>query len=333
MVPSYFHFPISIIMRKKILLSAVAAVVIIITAIAGASVYMLDYSLASDPNRHDVDSAYKVLYHQIPDMKPWIDSLRNRKLLRDTFVTMPSGERHHAILLRNDSAHGRTAVIVHGYKDCSIKFLYLGRMYHRDLGFNILLPDLHGHGLSEGDNIQMGWKDRLDIKRWTEIAAGTFADSTHGTSVVVHGVSMGAATTMCLSGEALPDYVRCFVEDCGYTSVWDEFSGQLSEQFGLPEFPLLYSTSILCRLVNGWSFGEASPLRQVAKCNRPMLFIHGDADTFVPFSMMQRLYDAKRGEKEMWIAKGTHHAASYLDYPHEYTEKVRDFLNVATLHD
>ena len=266
-------------------------------------------------------------------MKPWIDSLRNRKLLRDTFVTMPSGERHHAILLRNDSAHGRTAVIVHGYKDCSIKFLYLGRMYHRDLGFNILLPDLHGHGLSEGDNIQMGWKDRLDIKRWTEIAAGTFADSTHGTSVVVHGVSMGAATTMCLSGEALPDYVRCFVEDCGYTSVWDEFSGQLSEQFGLPEFPLLYSTSILCRLVNGWSFGEASPLRQVAKCNRPMLFIHGDADTFVPFSMMQRLYDAKRGEKEMWIAKGTHHAASYLDYPHEYTEKVRDFLNVATLHD
>ncbi|MDD6111374.1 MAG: alpha/beta hydrolase, partial [Prevotellaceae bacterium] len=149
----------------------------------------------------------------------------------------------------------------------------------------------------------------------------------------VHGVSMGAATTMCLSGEALPDYVRCFVEDCGYTSVWDEFSGQLSEQFGLPEFPLLYSTSVLCRLVYGWSFGEASPLRQVAKCNRPMLFIHGDADTFVPFSMMQRLYDAKRGEKKMWIAKGTHHAASYLDYPHEYTEKVRDFLNVATLHD
>ena len=144
---------------------------------------------------------------------------------------------------------------------------------------------------------------------------------------------MGAATTMCLSGELLPEYVRCFVEDCGYTSVWDEFSGQLSEQFGLPEFPLLYSTSILCRLVNGWSFGEASPLRQVAKCNRPMLFIHGDADTFVPFSMMQRLYDAKRGEKEMWIAKGTRHAASYLDYPHEYTEKVRDFLNVATLHD
>ena len=187
-------------MRKKILLSAATAVAIVVIAITGASFYMLDYSLAADPNRHDVDSAYKVLYHKVPDMKPWVDSLRSRNLLRDTFVTMPSGERHHALYLRNDSAHGRTAVIVHGYKDCSIKFLFLGRMYHRDLGFNILLPDLHGHGLSEGTDIQMGWKDRLDIKRWTEIAAETFADSTHEAAVVVHGVSMGAATTMCLSG-------------------------------------------------------------------------------------------------------------------------------------
>ena len=313
-------------MRKKILLSAATAVAIIVITITGGSFYMLDYSLAADPNRHDVDSAYKVLYHKMPDMKPWVDSLRSRNLLRDTFVTMPSGERHHALYLRNDSAYGRTAVIVHGYKDCSIKFLYLGRMYHRDLGFNILLPDLHGHGLSEGTDIQMGWKDRLDIKRWTEIASETFADSTHEAAVVVHGVSMGAATTMCLSGEELSDYVRCFIEDCGYTSVWDEFSGELDEQFSLPEFPLMYTTSILCSLVHGWSFGEASPLRQVAKCHRPMLFIHGDADTFVPYSMMPRLYDAKKGQKMQWTAKGTAHAQAYIDYPQEYTNTVRTFL-------
>ena len=308
-------------------------IVVLLTVVTGASIYMLDYSLDVDPNRKDMDSAYTALYRRMPDMKQWVDSMNARGSIKDTFLTMPTGERHHAIYFRADSACGSTAVVVHGYKDCAVKFLYLGRMYHRDFGYNVVMPDLHGHGLSEGNDIQMGWKDRLDIKRWAEMAAETFGTACGDTTVVVHGVSMGAATTMCLSGEALPDYVRCFVEDCGYTSVWDEFSGQLSEQFGLPEFPLLYSTSILCRLVNGWSFGEASPLRQVAKCNRPMLFIHGDADTFVPFSMMQRLYDAKRGEKKMWIAKGTHHAASYLDYPHEYTEKVRNFLNVATLHD
>ena len=57
--------------------------------------------------------------------------------------------------------------------------------------------------------------------------------------MVVHGVSMGAATTMMVSGEELPPYVKCFVEDCGYTSVWDEFKGELKNQFGLPAFPLL----------------------------------------------------------------------------------------------
>lgn len=54
--------------------------------------------------------------------------------------------------------------------------------------------------------------------------------------MVVHGISMGAATTMMVSGEAQQPFVKCFVEDCGYTSVWDEFSFQLKDMFGLPEF-------------------------------------------------------------------------------------------------
>lgn len=316
--------------KKSIIIGLVAAV---LAAITGGSAYMLGYSLNPDPNRKDMDSAYTALFKRIPDMRPWVDSMNARGTIRDTFLTMPTGERHHALYFRADSANGRTVVLVHGYKDCAVKFLYLGRMYNRDLRYNVVMPDLHGHGLSDGDDIQMGWKDRLDVKRWTEMAAETFADSLGKATVVVHGVSMGAATTMCLSGEELPEYVRCFIEDCGYTSAWDEFAMQLKEQFSLPAFPLMYSTSLLCKIVHGWSFGEASPIRQVAKCQRPMLFIHGDKDTFVPFSMMRRLYDAKPGRKEMWITKGTEHAASYLDYPQEYTERVRRFLNASALHD
>ena len=44
---------------------------------------------------------------------------------------------------------------------------------------------------------------------------------------------------MMVSGEKLPAYVDCFVEDCGYTSVWDQFKKELKEQFHLPAFPLL----------------------------------------------------------------------------------------------
>ena len=83
----------------------------------------------------------------------------------------------------------------------------------------------------------MGWLDRKDVTQWMEVANRIYGDST---SMVVHGISMGAATTMMVSGEPQPDYVKCFVEDCGYTSVWDQFSKELKEQFGLPQFPLMY---------------------------------------------------------------------------------------------
>jgi len=101
----------------------------------------------------------------------------------------------------------------------------------------------------------------------------------------------------------------------------------LDDQFGLPAFPLLYSTSQLCQWRYGWNFKEAAPIEQVKKCRYPMLFIHGDQDDFVPFKMVYPLHKAKSGKKDIWITKGTKHAASYRDYPKEYKLSVKNFLN------
>ena len=37
--------------------------------------------------------------------------------------------------------------------------------------------------------------------------------------IVLHGLSMGAATVLMVSGERLPEQVKAIIEDCGYTSV------------------------------------------------------------------------------------------------------------------
>lgn len=313
-------------MKKKVICVLVCCIVALTTVIAGASIYMLNFSLSPDPNRHDTDSIYAILYKRLPDMRQWVDSVKANHQLRDTFITMGNGRKAHALYMRNSNARGRTAIVIHGYKDTAVKFLYLGRMYHRDIGYNILMPDLYAHGLSDGEEIQMGWKDRLDIMRWTCVAEKLFRDSLEDSQIVIHGVSMGAATTMCVAGETLPKFIRCFVEDCGYTSVWDEFTQQLKEQFGLPSFPLMYSTSLLCKLRYGWDFKEASPLNQVKKSKRPILFIHGDADTFVPTWMVSPLYKAAQGQKELWIAAHSEHAKSFIDHPDEYRRKVAGFV-------
>ena len=205
--------------------------------------------------------------------------------------------------------------------------LHIARIYNKEMHYNIMLPDLHGHGLTGGNDIQMGWKDRIDVLKWIEMAPKTFGISADSMRIVVHGISMGAATTMCVSGEKTPKYVRCFVEDCGYTSAWDEFKHELHGRYSLPAFPLLYTASWLTKAKYGWSFKEASPLKQVAKCTKPMLFIHGDKDTFVPTWMVYPLYEAKPHPKKLWIAPGSGHAFAYRDHRKEYIKKVEEFVN------
>ena len=303
--------------RKTGRLLAVALTTTVM-AVVGASVYMLDYALAPDPNRRDVDSCYQQLLADYPECQEWIDSLRGNDGLRDTFVVMASGERHHALYI--DKGVGKTAVVVHGWRDCAVEFLWLARIYEHELGYNVVMPELHGCGESEGDAIQMGWKDRHDVAQWMTL----FQTDT----MVVHGVSMGAATTMMLSGEKMPEGISDlrFVEDCGYTSVWDEFAMQLEEQFGLPAFPLMYTTSLLCQLRYGWRFDDASAVEQVRKCRYPMLFIHGDSDTFVPTRMVYPLYAAKAGQKQLWISQGAEHALAYQTHKEEYIRQLRQFL-------
>lgn len=310
-------------MKRKILYAVLAFVTIVAVAVVGGSFYMLDYAL-DNSNRQKVAN-YDGVMNSYPETRPWLDSLRRDGMLRDTFVVMPSGERHHAIFVRSANAHGRTAVIVHGYKDSAVGMLHIAYIYNKVMGYNILLPDLHGHGESGGDDVRMGWKDRIDVLHWMGVAERVFRTPADTSRMIVHGISMGAATVMNVSGEKTPEYVRCFVEDCGYTNVWDEFAHEMKKRFGLPPFPLLYTSSAFCEMRHGWNFVEASPLSSVAKCEKPMLFIHGDKDDFVPAWMVRPCYDAKPQPKELWVARGSGHAVAYRDHKEAYVEKVRGF--------
>lgn len=287
---------------RKLFRALLVALAVVVVAVAGGSLYLLSYSLRPERTIRAKNAAsYEYMYAEYPFLRPWVDSLERAGALHDTVIRRADGVRLHALYAAAPHPTDRTAVIVHGYTDNAVRMLMIGYLYNHDLGYNILLPDLCYHGRSEGCAIQMGWKDRLDVLRWTEIADSLFGGHTRQ---VVHGISMGAATTMMLSGEELPSCVKCFVEDCGYTSVRDQFAKELRGQFGLPAFPLLDVASWLCGLKYGWTFGEASSLKQVARCDRPMFFIHGDADDYVPTAMVYPLYEAKPGERSCGWCRG-----------------------------
>lgn len=309
---------------KKIIASITVFLIILGGIIIGGSLYMIDYSLRPVNRGKDLAGSEAYMRQTYPQINHWLDSLKNNRLLKDTFIMADDGVKLHAYYAYASKPTRKTAVIVHGYTDSAIRMFHIGYLYNKSLNYNIIVPDLRYTGLSEGDAIQMGWKDRLDIIDWIDLTPALFGDSIE---TVVHGISMGAATTMMTSGENLPDYIKCFVEDCGYTSVWEQFKKELDEQFGLPAFPLLYTASWICQIQNGWNFHEASAINQVKKCRKPMFFIHGDKDDFVPTYMVHEVYNAKPEPKEIWIVPDTDHATSYKNYPDEYTKRVKEFTD------
>ncbi len=251
-----------------------------------------------------------------------ISWLLNDSNYTDEYITSSDNLKLHSYQVKNQTSSNKWVITVHGYTSEGINMSTYAKKYY-DNGYNVLIPDLRAHGLSEGDYIGMGWDDRIDIISWINkiLAENPNAE------IVLHGVSMGAATVLMTSGEEIPSNVKAIVADCGYTSVWDEFAYQLDDLFSLPEFPILNVSSIVAKIRAGYFLGEASSIKQVKKSKTPILYIHGDKDDFVPYYMMEKLYNATNSEKEMLTIKGAEHAkASEVD-PETYWTTVNNFIN------
>ena len=240
--------------------------------------------------------------------------------VEDRLLFSEDGLCLRGILLKNPS-QGPWVILCHGYMGNAEGMAVYARKFYEQ-GYQILMPDARGHGRSEGEYIGMGWPERRDIVRWAEYLVW----KEKAEKIALLGVSMGGATVMMTSGEELPGQVRAVVEDCGYTSAWDEFRYQLKMLYHLPAFPLMHVTDLFTRIHAGYGLKEASALKQVAKCRIPMLFIHGKKDSFVPFWMLEPLYEAAGCPKERYVVENAGHGESNRAEPVEYWKRVFRFL-------
>src|SRR5699024_664528 len=226
--------------------------------------------------------------------------------------------------LEADEPTDKTVILAHGYLGNASDMGLFGQYYHDTLGYNIFMADARGHGDSGGDYIGFGWDDRLDYVDWVDRVIDELGPDTE---IVLHGVSMGAATVLMASGEELPDTVKAIVADSPYTSVYDMFAYQMKLMLHIPEIAVLPSTSIVTQLRAGYSLKEASALEQVKKADVPILYIHGEADTFVPTDMSQELYENTKSEAELMTIPNAGHGEGYVIAENKYIDKLNRFLN------
>jgi fermentation-respiration switch protein FrsA (DUF1100 family) len=257
---------------------------------------------------NDREAAKNQFLQECPPTDVFLHSFDGLNLHACRFVPHPDGHRW--------------VVLLHGYMDDASKMFYYASVFAKR-NYNALVPNLRGAGRSEGDYIGMGWNDRLDVVGWINQLVELDPDA----KIVIFGISMGGATAMMTAGEKLPVNVSCVVEDCGYTSAADEFTHELRNLFRLPAFPILRLADRITRSRAGYGIYEASAIEQVKKAKVPILFIHGDNDTFVPTHMVHKVYEAAAGEKELLLVKKAAHAASSIVDPELYFSTIFRFLD------
>ena len=253
-----------------------------------------------------------------------LKKLENEKWLKENSkeLYISNGKINlHSYEVKNVKESKIWVIAVHGYTD-SASFMVDSAKRFLSYGYNVLMPDLRTHGKSEGKYIGMGWLDRLDLIAWIDYLIATYGNI----KIILYGISMGAATVMMASGEKLPSNVRMVIEDCGYTSVWDEFAHELKYLFHMPTFPALYNANFITKIRAGYSLKKASAIKQIKKSKLPILFIHGDKDNFVPFYMLDKLYNAANDKKEKLVIKNAGHAEAQWISPEQYWHTVRKFI-------
>ncbi len=314
-------------MKKRIVI-AVVVLLVVLDLFAGN--YLVSFALSrssasgadvaptpttTEETQDTVNKASEAI-HKLTD--EWVDSADK------TVVSIKSGDGLELVgdIFNTDANSHKWLIAIHGYTG-KRGHMYSYARYYAEKGYNILTPDMRSHGDSEGKYIGMGWLDKEDVKLWIDYVLNIDPEA----EIVLHGVSMGGATVMMTSGEDLPENVKAIIDDCGYTSVWDEFTDEARYLFHIPQFPILHTASAISKVRVGYSFKEASALEQVKKTSIPIFFIHGSEDNFVNTDMVYSLYDACPTQKGLYVVEGAGHGQSlYLD-PDLYFEKVFSFID------
>ena len=302
----------------KIILIVLAAV---LAVLGGAAVYACNYAI-NRPKKQTPPT------EEIYIKRAEIREANNQRLYdlnpQDLRIKSVDDMNMRAWYLPAEKETNKFVICVHGHK-CNgpDEFSHMMPLYHYDLGYNYLLPDLTAHGRSDGKYIGFGSFDSKNILRWVDYLIDRFGEDIE---IVLHGISMGAATVMLCNEMDPPKQVKAVIEDCGYTSAYDEMNYTLKDMIGFKFPPLVKMASAVCKIKAGYFFGDADPLGNMSKAKNPMLFIHGEADTYVPFEFGKKLYEACPVAKDyMWVPD-TIHAFSYYNAKEQYDEKVKGFL-------
>lgn len=217
----------------------------------------------------------------------------------------------------------RTVLMMHGWRSNWADDFAMAVPFMLEHGCNLLMVEQRGQGASEGKYIGFGVLEQNDCLDWVHFLV---EKASPHLPIYLDGISMGATTVLMAAGHPLPSQVRGIIADCGFTSPYAIISSCIKT--GLPKVrqDLLPLLNVAARRRAGYSFRGTSTVDAMRDNTKPVLFVHGEADTFVPMAMTLENYKACRAPKELLLVEGAGHGLSWLYDTEHYQQMVLRFF-------
>lgn len=212
-------------------------------------------------------------------------------------------------------------ILVHGYSaNYHIHMPFVPLFIKK--GFNILLVDERNHGESEGKFPSYGYFESEDLNLWID-----FLEKRKGKELFLglHGQSMGGATVL-ICGAKNPK-VKFIIDDCGYSSAKAIIKDQIKKVKFIPFTPVYYILRKKVKKRYGFDLNDVNPINDIENSKTPILFIHGEADKYVPCSMSIEMFNKHNNPKDkLFTVKNAIHLTAYDMEKEEYERIIDEFL-------
>ncbi|MEE3468484.1 MAG: alpha/beta fold hydrolase [Eubacterium sp.] len=243
--------------------------------------------------------------------------------MTDWYIRNEDGLRLHASWLPAEKPE-RIVMMVHGFRGHRFGSIASIAPFLHEHNCSILLIDQRCCGESEGKYITYGAREQHDVIEWLERIDEENPD---GLPVYLYGQSMGAATVLLAAGHPVPGNLRGVIADCGFRSMRRTLSDIAEKWFHLKRINLLLlRVELFCRLFAGFSMKDTDCTEALKNAHFPVLFFHGEADTYVWPENTRENYELCRSEKELVLVPGARHLCSSYVAPELYQDRILAFF-------
>lgn len=218
----------------------------------------------------------------------------------------------------------RVILAMHGWRSSWCRDFGPVAGFFQENDCTVLYAEQRGQGESGGEYMGFGMIERFDCLEWIKwLNANGFADS----KIYLAGISMGATTVLMTAGfPELPENVAGVIADCGFTSAKAEWKYISENNLRVPYDRRVRHVDALCRKRIELDSDAYTTLDAMKTCRVPILFIHGQADSFVPVEMTMQNYEACASSKRVLIVPGANHGMSYFLDREGYEAAVKAFF-------